>query len=399
MKVTHPKLARRFLAPMDQQSFPYVCGRTLPRVRAKSSKKSQPRAASAECYIDWVLRDWPARYRNEREPFLKIPYQGNSFLLPEVALLDNSDRLQNPAQIKVNSDRSLFRLSHGVRKLTKEHAEQLKRELRKKGKYHNGRNLRMVEFKKLKKNGGKFAMRVQPLNYADYVATNLVLDAGASGEPTLRERLLKRWNCRLEGLKNSPLGNALGIDVLLFSADGWLVLQRRSRAVAVRPGEFSSSFSGNLTPADIRGAKTLGELNVMREGREEIGVGLNDIEKHSLHLLGIGREIIRGGQPGLFYCARTSLSRKAIRARARRAKDRREVGELALFYFGRDALESLQGDAEIGSFLKKIDKFIERFGADASISLLAALAFWIGQRCGAVREKSATGKQILRKRD
>ena len=338
-----------------------------------------PYGATARTYVDWELREWPNLYRNELESCVRLPFQGENYVLPEAVLLDNATGGYNASQIRVDFSATPFHLSEVVHLLTCENARNLRRDLERRGPYHNGRTLRLMDFVPLGR--GQFSLRLQPLNYDDYLATNLVVDASLREGDSLRDMLLRREGHKLEILNESPLGNMLGIDVILFTSDGRLILQQRSKSVAIRPCELSTSFSGAASPEDLCGAQTLVDLKVTREAWEEIAIEADEIEKESLKLVGIGRELARGGQPGLFFCGKVRLTEKEVRKRSTVSRDRWEFDKLIFYDFGADSLAPIRDDDGRRRFLEDVDKFISRHGNRASIPLLVALAFWIGLRC------------------
>jgi hypothetical protein len=161
-------------------------------------------------------------------------------------------------------------------------------------------------------------LAVQPVSYAVSLRTNFALDAPLPAGGTLRERV--HPGGRLGPVEASRLGDHLGVNALVLAADGALALRRRSARLAFRPGELAPSSSGAATLADAAAAADARDL--LRETDEELGLGRGDVA--SVALLGVARELIRGGKPEIFLLVRTPLDHAAIAARAAGAGHRGE---------------------------------------------------------------------------
>lgn len=114
-------------------------------------------------------------------------------------------------------------------------------------------------------------------------------------------------------LKNSPLGNHLGINLLLYGAhpqkkDYWLILlQSRSGLVHVEKGKLCPSASGTLNADDCQGSiveKSICDyplrLAAVRELRRELGITI-DVKDERIKFSALTREYDRIGTPDAFY--------------------------------------------------------------------------------------------------
>lgn len=324
---------------------------------------------SALNFTDWKLSNWISIYYKEIENCLKISFKGDSYFLPQVMLLDNTSDAYAMDQIHFHPYDQYFVIPDGVRALT----DTLFRELQKKLKeYTNETNLRIVD---IHCDGNKVDIYVQPTYYESYLRTNLVLDAKPKNHPdSLRSQL--HVDGKLERLKDSPLANLAGINSLIFTADGSIVLQKRSRRVALRRGELSPSGSGTLAFVDVPSERTLVEILHQREVFEEIGISHEDIS--TTQFLGITRELIRGGEPEMFFFATTRLSESDIREKWKRAPDRWEARRLLCLPVGRQVVyEPIDTEEKHHALYVKTDRLLERYGDIASIPLLTNLALWV----------------------
>ena len=167
------------------------------------------------------------------------------------------------------------------------------------------------------------------------------------------------------------------MNILLFTADGSLVLQKRSKKVSIRQGELCSAASGALSKCDVSVPVTLDHVHLFREGYEELGVFTEDGVTEHLELLGITRELIRGGKPELFLSADSRLLRSQVLTRWERAHDNFEADELIFYPFDSDVVfTSLDKREKRNRFTHQFDGLIDECGDRASIPLLTNLALW-----------------------
>ena len=238
--------------------------------------------------------------------------------------------------------------------------------------YHNEVNVRLVD---LNTKDQILNLVVQDVEYENYVRTNLVLDYDIDGRGTTIRKVIHK-DRRLEPLASSPLANNLGINILIFTIDGQLIIQKRSNKVIVRPNEYCPSASGTISAADIpvQGG-LLSEIPLMREAMEELGCRIAD--NHDICLLGITRELIRGGEPELFFAARSSLSAAEVVSNRAHARDRFESKSISFFKCDSYAFEeSLNSPEKIGRFVLLVDNLIDEFQEQMSIPLWTAIALW-----------------------
>ena len=111
-----------------------------------------------------------------------------------------------------------------------------------------------------------------------------------------------------------------------------MIIQKRSNKVIVRPNEYCPSASGTILSGDIPiSGALLSDVPLMREAMEELGYRIaND---HDLYFLWITRELIRGGEPELFFAARSTLSAAEVMNNHGYARDRFESKSVYFFKF------------------------------------------------------------------
>jgi hypothetical protein len=337
--------------------------------------------ASPANFVDWRFEDWPRRYHREVEGCLGLYYEGKKLLLPQAIVLDNTSDGFKLSDIYVDCIEEPFCIPDDVRDLTEISYEQLLQHLRKTTNYSNEQNVRLID---ITQEDNRVTLTVQPVEYDRYVHTNLVLDAKPKGKnQSLREYI---HPCgKLEALRQSPLANNLGINALLFTPDGSLVLQVRSRKVAFNRGQVCPSASGTVSLLDVRSGKssksrlTLDEVPKLREAFEELGIMQGDVQ--AISFLGITRELIRGGEPDMYFCAKSRISgREIARDRWKDARDKWEARNLLFHHLGGYVDEDLSDDNAVHKFLGAVDDFLDQHIDKASMPLLTAIALWVKYR-------------------
>jgi len=327
-------------------------------------------------FLDWILSEWPKIYYKEVENTVKLLYNGKFFLLPQVLIFDNTKENFSLDQFYFELVNKKFKIPSNIKSMTEESFGKLQKKLYKSSKrYYNDVNLRLISIEKTKKN--KVIFKVQPVKYKDFVHTNLLMDARIAKKISLRERLHK--DGKLESLEKSPLANHLGINILLFTADGSLILQKRSSKVAFRSRELCSSASGAISILDVPvNNMTLKEMPKLREAFEEIGIEPEDVILETISFLGMTRELIRGGKPEMFFLAYTKLSERQVKERWQEAKDKWESRDILFYHFGDDLVfKNPKTDIEKHQFLTAINNFLKNFINQSSIPLLTNIALWI----------------------
>lgn len=326
-------------------------------------------------FVDWELPSWPVIYHKELDLAVRLPYRGKEYLLPQVLFFDNINRDFELSRITLCLEEPPFKLNDKIYALTEDSFRRFSRTRR----FYNQENLRLVNITEA---NDRVKLSVQSVEYKDYARTNLLLDAKPGNKSqTLREYLHK--NGGLENLNESPLGNNLGINILLLTADGTLVIQRRSKKVAFRQGEFFPSVSGTFSLHDVSNNEvSLEQMPILREACEETGVKIGDVPAGKMFFLGITRELIRGGEPDMFFFAETNLSEKDMRRNWNSARDRWESKNLLFYHFGDVGYKKLATDLEKYQFLLHVDSFLDKYLNNAGVTLLTAVALWIRLRLG-----------------
>ncbi|MEA5625780.1 hypothetical protein [Nostoc sp. UHCC 0251] len=350
-------------------------------------KKILPKWFFSDFFLDWKLENWQEIYKNQTG-LLNIYYQGCYRSLPQVIVFDNTKENLDLSKINFQLTSHKFKIDESLEaekifKLYKKFIYLHKRKL------FNETCLRLVSIKVQQKstNSKCILFQLQTSDYFDYVQTNLCLDAKLNkNHISLREKVhIRDNNYQLEELEDSPLANILGINILIFTSDGTLILQKRSAHTLVRPNQICSSASGTLTKADIptyqqefSADKLLPAF--LREMFEEIGLEPSSITESQVKFLGVLRELNRGGQPELFLSAYIDYDKNQVLDAYRKAIDKFESKSLLFFKMGSLANEPLDSLERKSKFLSKVDELIEQYQETIAVPLMAHLALWCKSR-------------------
>lgn len=363
----------KLLQSVAEESVSYVTGIPIGLIR-QILRALTPRWLKPHFFVDWELANWAQIYRKELEKCVALNFRGRRVLIPAILVLDNTQRQLPMEHFKFKRMEEAFTLSDELKARTERIVKLYRRYcFFRRHQYYNEKQLRLASFEE---GADTTVFHVHAVKYEDVIRTNLAMDArDLKDNSSLRDD----WHCdgKVGELTNSPLGNSLGVNFLLFTADGKVVMQLRARKVIVRPGELASTCSGAFLLSDVFDSEIdFTRVPKLREAFEEIGLDDADIEEDSTSFLGLTRELIRGGKPELFFVSRTRLSANDFRKKWREAKDRYESRALIFFDFGRLATCDLNDGGIQHDFRSCFDALLDRHFNKLSIPLWTHLALW-----------------------
>jgi len=340
---------------------------------------------STQKFVDWEFSDWMTIYHNEllQSEMVDIPIGEKKYILPQTILCDFSEKGISPESVKIRLSEKRFKVAEKILGVSNAAFQSLKKTPTGK-KLWNGPHVRLTN---VAMGGDECWLEFEHVGYMDYARTNLVMDyRDKKYRQSLREVI--HGDGQLCPLDRSLLANLVGINVLILTADGHMIVAERSKNVAFRPGEFCPAASGGLTEQDVKDKHTLSSVEKTVELVEEIGVHSHQVEIDEIKLLGITRELIRGGTPEMFFVGRSSLSGASILndcwPEARENRHYRPEGEVEKVHVcpigDKYAFGELRDYIEVHEFLLKMEECIDSWHGKASIPLLTAVALWIKNR-------------------
>jgi len=322
-------------------------------------------------------KELKTKYHNE--PLYTFTINDKSIILPQSVLFNNT---VNCIPIKdfnftLDNVRSQFRISKKIETKADQLIELLIKILGKT--FYDSETLRLNDIKVI---SNKVCLTVSKSKYQYYLGTNYSLDA-----------CLKNWSCSLREelhtgsllckLNKSILANHLGINVLVFTSDNFLVLPKRSGKVNIRKNQFSPSISGVVNYSDFEQTDLPVFLKaISREGKEEIFLQKTQFNENNTYLLGLTRELIRGGKPEVFFVMYINESFANFEKSFKCAKDKDEnKSEIKKVDFSKSLMLDpkkvedrkeyyLKHNADVTNFLKNKKNKI-------SLPLLTNILLWL----------------------
>ncbi len=250
------------------------------------------------------------------------------------------------------------------------YANPIREKLKRRKKYSDGHLLRISG---QSEQNSKTLITLQSSSFFDLLCTNYSMDhRPPDRSQTLRE-YLSGASHKLESLDTSALSNGIGVVCMLETSDEQLIVQKRSHDVASRRGTLSSSVSGSVPSTIINKFAKDQKISLVdfahaafNESLEELGT-----EIHSITLLAIVREFIRGGKPEFYFYARTDMTCSQVKESHLSATSRNESYSLVGHELRSDF--DNQNEAQRFSFTNRVLKIIEEVQLDANLTLIAGI--------------------------
>jgi len=330
-------------------------------------------------WLDWEGNSWRDIYHKNSNEVLCAHLSDHShpLRLPQILEFDNTETAHTLEQfhLSIATENQLYKVDPCYTDATNEIVKfykELKRAFRKVDFYNSDQCVRLHSV-----DGGKRIFECQRVSYYDYLRTNLAMDYDDSSLNSLRVRL--HGGGTVGSLKDSVLADPLGINILIFSSGGELILQKRSLKVLIRPKELCSSASGTVEFRDICN-DTFDKIDFTREVREEVTAKVEKSIKGRLQFLGLTRELIRGGMPELFFFAVSELPIEEIRKsiQNKSSKESIEVERWHYFNFSPYHSNRLCNDVEKERFKHSFNEMLVKIGTAGAISipLMTNLILW-----------------------
>ena len=306
--------------------------------------------------------------------YLYIKLGTNLYHLPVVIEIDNSLSGLSLENIKVSFSEETFSLDKELEAAATHFFSSYRWMLRiYRKKYFDGE---LARLKSILLTSAEVKLFLQPVRYSAVCKTHMCLDAPIGNkDDTIRYRVHR--DNSLQSLEKSRLANALGVNTLLFTADGELIIQKRARNVVVASSLLGPPSSGDFEADDFRPiVDNFQTIPFFRESKEELHIHHRDIKKECVKFLGITRELLRGGKPEMFFMALTDLSREKVIKLREDARDKWESSSLIFWPFGGDVFSDKLTDDRKYIFRKTMDDLLNKHRNSMSLPLLSALALW-----------------------
>lgn len=238
-------------------------------------------------------------------------YKNGRLLLPSVNVFANIDK----ATIVIEDSKTKYPmpsfLQENASKLLSAH---------KASNVTNGKTIRLKDFKY---EDSTLTLKTERSDYIQMLMTNRCMDFDIDG---MSVRTLYEHGAKVSPLHDSKLCNQIGINGLVLTNDGYLLIEKRGRKKAVWKNKFAQPISLALklndidtndgligtTPAD---AEKCFKKVVSKTLRSNFGLNVCDGNGEgdyefvlSKNFMGIARDLLEGGKPNLYFYVSINMS-------------------------------------------------------------------------------------------
>ncbi len=269
------------------------------------------------------------RYISEKDNFLELKTDAIEWTIPEVVVFDNTKRCLPINAINVQVDRSCkeYEIPAKIAGRAEDILEEIERY------FYDSTTIRL---NKIENNDHGITLTVTKAHYLQFVATNYAMDVVLPQKGWTRSlRDVVHPNTQLCQLEESLLCNHIGVGVLVFTLDNYLVIPVRSKEnIATWQQSIGPSIAGATSYDDDMWSLKAGPVaSWMREGREELGLENSDFLEENDVFLGITRDLLRGGKPDMYFATQLNITRKKLEQKFNKARDKWESTELRWLEF------------------------------------------------------------------
>lgn len=174
-------------------------------------------------------------------------------------------------------------------------------------------NSNTIRLSNIVHNENTLQLHTQRSTYFHMLITNRCMDYDFGSNITLRD--LYEYDSRVSYIKHSKLGNQIGINGLILSKDGYILVEKRDYRKTTWKNKFAQSISlalkkSNLTLSEdgiIGGSPDDAQKNfehiILKTIRANFGLTREDLESFCLpdNFLGLARDLLEGGKPNLYF--------------------------------------------------------------------------------------------------
>lgn len=160
--------------------------------------------------------------------------------------------------------------------------------------------------------------------YFHMLMTNRCMDYQFYDDMTLRK--IYEYGKQITPLKESVFGNQIGINGLVISKDGYVLIEKRDHHKTTWKNKFAQSISLALKESDLKLKKGAILKNTPEEATEKLrniiyktlkdnfGLTADDLEEFSIetNFLGLARDILEGGKPNIYFYVVTKANAKEL---------------------------------------------------------------------------------------
>lgn len=171
---------------------------------------------------------------------------------------------------------------------------------------------------------GKLILHTQRSTYYHMLLTNRCMDYAFHEGVTIRS--LYEYNNKISLLSDSKLGNQIGINGLVLSKDGYVLIEKRDHSKTTWKNKFAQSISLALKESDLKLTedRIIGQSPedananfahiIQKTLKDNFGLLPDDYETFNIseNFLGLARDLLEGGKPNLYFYITTNYTAKEL---------------------------------------------------------------------------------------
>ncbi len=240
-------------------------------------------------------------YKSEKKD-IKAYVEDEKLVLPSVNVFAN---VKGDTELVFDDKNELYQLPDFVI----DHAADLL-EAHKNSKRTNNYTIRLNDFDY---NDGVVTLHTQRSMYYHMLVTNRCMDYKFCGGLTIRD--LYEYKKEISDLGDSVLGNQIGINGVVISKDGYVLIEKRDRNKTIWKNKFAQSISLALKESSVKLGENRAIGNTYEDAnsnfrsiicktiKDNFGITEDMLKGFELkdNFLGIARDLLEGGKPNIYF--------------------------------------------------------------------------------------------------
>ncbi len=186
------------------------------------------------------------------------------------------------------------------------------------------RNNNTIRLNDFHYDGHTLALDTMRSTYYHMLITNRCMDYNFSTGLSIRD--LYEYDKHISPLNHSKFGNQIGINGLIISQDGYILVEKRDHKKTTWKNKFAQSISLALKEDEVKLnengilGNTYNEANAVFKGiiektiKANFALTPNEYEEFSLkqNFLGIARDLLEGGKPNMYFYVVSKYNAKEL---------------------------------------------------------------------------------------
>ena len=239
-------------------------------------------------------------------------YRGGKLYLPSLNVYANVD---GDTEVQIDDSPEKFPLPRFVR----DNALALM-EAHKGSSFNNGVTIRLNDV--VVSGDNKLTLQTGRSQYFDMLITNRCMDYRLNDLLSLRD--VFESGPTVSPLKDSQLGNQIGINGLIFTTDGYLLVEKRGYHKTTWKNKFAQPISLAMKKSDIKNFDEKGKIADSAEKvfsdiilgtiKKNFGLTKENIVEFQLskNFLGIARDLLEGGKPNMYFYVTVNMTAQQL---------------------------------------------------------------------------------------